>query len=274
MPSVGFMAHFVRALSMIAYADRKAMMPVIDMKTSRSVYIYDYEVGKVNAWEYYFEQPGEISLDEALARKDSIIIPPSFNTYSRPNSSLGFYYDYGGELSYWRDICRKYIRLSAPLRERLEREKQAFSGKRVLGVSVRGTDYTAFRNTNHPVQPSAEQVIAKVQEVMSAKNFNAIYLSTEDKNIVAKFMSHFGDSILLPEQEYVNFDPILRKDISNYSGNRENDRYLSGLEYLTSKLLLCECDGLVTSMSGGAICAMLFSEGFDYLHVFDLGVYP
>ena len=267
------MAYFVNALSMIAYADRKSMIPVIDMKSSLNTYIYEHEVGKINSWEYYFEQPGWLSLENALSRKDSITLKHLKNNYSKPNASLGFFYNYGGELDYWRSICRKYLRFSEPLTEKLNLEKQKFIDKRVLGVSLRGTDYLSLRRTNHAVQPEAGQVIPKVIEVMKNEKFDAVYLSTEDKNIVAEFMAHFGEKLILPEQEYINFNPDDRKEISLYSLNRDNDKYLNGLEYLTSKLLLCECKGLITSMCGGTVLTMLFSKSFDYIYVFDLGVY-
>ena len=266
------MSHFLGALSVISYADRRGLIPVIDMRTNINAYLYRDETGKVNSWEYYFKQPGGISLDDALSDRNAILASSAYS-YSKPNSSLGFYYNYGGELDYWRGLCRKYLHFSDALNDRLAHERQKFADKKVLGVSVRGTDYVALRNTNHPVQPDVGQVIAKVREVMDTGKFDAIYISTEDQGIVSEFRKYFAEKLILPEQEYFDFDTSSRKAISEYTHNRPNDKYLNGLEYLASKLLLCECKGLVTSMSGGAILTMLFSQGFEYLYVFDIGVY-
>ena len=269
----GFMSHFLRTLSIISYADRRGMLPVIDMRTNINAYLYKDEVGKVNSWEYYFKQPAGISLDDALADSNAILGSSAYS-YAKPNSSLGFYYNYGGELDYWQRICSKYIHFSDALNERLAHERRKFADKRVLGVSVRGTDYVALRNTNHSVQPDAEQVIAKAREVMDTEKFDALYISTEDQSIIEEFRKYFAGNLILPEQEYFDFDTSDRRAISEYTHDRPNDKYLNGLEYLASKLLLCECRGLITSMSGGAILTMLFSQKFEYLYVFDLGVYP
>lgn len=270
---VGFVAYFVHVLSMISYADRRRMIPVVDMQSSLNTYLYENEVGSVNAWEYYFEQPGGVALEEALREKNSVHAEAPVSSFSKPNSSRGFYFNYGGELDYWREICRKYIHFSEHLQSRIEHEKQKFTNRRVLGVSLRGTDYTAGKYRNHSRQPDTGQVILKVKDVIAEHNFDAVYLSTEDKNIVAEFQTHFGSVLILPEQEYIDFDSSKRKVITLYSHSRNNDKYLNGLEYLSAKLLLCECSGLITSMSGGAVLAMLFSRGFEYFYVFDLGVY-
>ncbi len=269
----GFMSHFMRVLSVISYADRRGMIPVVDMRTNINAYLYKHEVGKINAWEYYFKQPGGVCVDDALSDSSAIFASPAYS-YAKPNSSLGFYYNYGGELDYWRELCRKYLHFSDALNERLAHERHKFADKRVLGVSVRGTDYVALRNTNHSVQPNAEQIIAKVREVLAAENFDAVYLSTEDQGIISEFRKYFAGKLILPEQEYFDFDTSNWVAISEYTHDRLNDKFLNGLEYLASKLLLCECQGLVTSMSGGAVLTMLFSHGFEYLYVFDLGVYP
>ena len=211
------------------------------------------------------------SLEDALSSKN--FINGKFSRYSKPNSSIGFYYNYGGELDYWRNLCKKYIKFSRHIKERLDREKIKFINKRVLGVSLRGTDYTAYKPINHSIQPDVEEVIKKVCNVLKTEKFDAIYLSTEDKNILARFKEVFDKILILPEQNYIDYDKNSKKVISEYSLNRNKDKFLQGLEYLSSKLLLCECNGLITSMSGGAICAMLFSEKFEYLYVFDLGYY-
>ena len=272
-PNVGFVAYFVRALQMIAYADRKNMIPVVDMKNSLNTYIYKDEIGRVNAWEYYFEQPGGVALEDASAMDNSDSRQHLPSPFSKPNSSIGFYLNYGGELAYWQGICRKYIHFSRALIDRVERGKLKFMNKRVLGVSVRGPDYTTYNVINHPVQPSTAQVISKVREAISNSGFDAVYLATEDKAILAEFEAAFCEILIVPEQEYIGFDSKGRKAITEYSLHRNNDKYLSGLEYLTAKLLLCECAGLITSMSGGALFAMLFAKGFEYFYVFDLGVY-
>ena len=63
--------------------------------------------------------------------------------------------------------------------------------------------------------------------------------------------------------------------LAYYESNRQNDKYLRVLEYLVSMLFIAKCcRGFVTCMTSGSTGVMCLSEGFDYLYVFDLGLYP
>ena len=70
----GLFALFRYFLGGIAYADRRGMLPVVDMKNTHNVYLSDDEVGHVNAWEYYFEQPSGIPLEEAERSPETITL--------------------------------------------------------------------------------------------------------------------------------------------------------------------------------------------------------
>lgn len=146
----------------------------------------------------------------------------------------------------------------------------------MLGVYCRGTDYVALRPAGHPVQPEPEQVIAKAKEAVKTANFDAVYLTTEDENIVADFKKAFGSMLILPNREYAKYNASSEKYIIDYSTNRDNDKYQQGLEYLVSMLLLDECGGLITSLASGPWGFMCLSknwENFKYLHIFNLGRY-
>lgn len=245
------------------------------MKNYPNAYLYDSEVGHVNSWEYYFTQPDALSLDEALSCKEYIIGRDSIS-YEIPQwNNTHFFYNEDGRLDYWRKLCKKYIHFTKPVLDRVERELQKFAGKRVLGVSVRGTDYIALRPQGHPVQPTIEQAISKTREVMDTGNYDAVYLAVEDAMYINAFKSAFGEKLIFADRDAIDFDYNADKFIADYwTDRRENDKYLTGLEYLVSMLLLTKCSGLITSRTSGSTGVMCLSEGFDYLYVFDLGLYP
>ncbi len=62
----GIFAYYINFISEIEYALAYNMIPVVDMRSFKSSLHRDGEVGKVNVWETYFEQPCNICLDEAL----------------------------------------------------------------------------------------------------------------------------------------------------------------------------------------------------------------
>ncbi|MBQ7577340.1 MAG: hypothetical protein IJT21_03615, partial [Synergistaceae bacterium] len=75
------------------------------------------------------------------------------------------------------------------------------------------------------------------------------------------------------EANYLDYDYDNPKLLYSYSADRPNDKYLRGLEYLVSMLFLSTCSGFITSITSGSTGVMCLSEGFDYLYVFDLGIY-
>ncbi len=262
---VGLFSYFITDIGAIAYAHENNMLPVIDMQNTPNAYLYENEIGKINAWEYYFKQPAGISVNEAKSCKKYYLSRDSIY-FKRPNIKLN-----NDDLKYWRDIRRKYIKFTAPVIDGVNKLENKFKNKKVLGVLLRGTDYTSLRPKGHPIQPEPEQVILKAREVMKEKNFNAVYLATEDKNIMLKFKNYFGENLLLPEQDFINYDG--KGYLINYSGERQNDKYLRGLEYLISCVYLSRLNGFITSQTSGSTGIAVLSDGFEYLHVFNLGVY-
>ena len=259
-PDVGLFSYFNTILGGIAYADENGYIPVVDMKNYPNTYLFPDEVGRINSWEYYFEQPGGISLEEAMSSR-KYILGRDTSLHNRSQT-----------IDYKRSLFKKYIRFTQPVLERVEAMKQKFYGMRLLGVHIRGTDIATGKFKNHSIQPTAKQAISKVREVMKDEKFDAIYLSTEDKNIVSEFLSAFGEKLLLPEAQYVDYDGS-GEPIDNFHVDRENYKYLSGLDYVVSIIFLSTCKGLLVSGSNGSGAALLFSDSFEYLYVFDLGVY-
>lgn len=52
------------------------------------------------------------------------------------------------------------------------------------------------------------------------------------------------------------------------------ERELFGLEYLSSVILLSACKGLIAGNCGGSDAALYFNDhGYEYYHLYDLGVY-
>ncbi|MBQ7561663.1 MAG: hypothetical protein IJS99_07520 [Synergistaceae bacterium] len=259
----GLFSYFNNILMAINYAEEHNFIPVIDMKNYPNAYLYNDEVKHVNSWEYYFEQPSNISLDDALSCRKYIIGRDSILYYKKYLS-----------VERMHELCKKYIRFKPSVLEKLAILQEKTQGKRILGVKIRGTDLIAHKPKGHYVPPTAEQAITKVQTVMQEKNFDIIYLATEDKNIMEKFKAAFGDKLILPECDYLDYDYNSKGDLAEYNTNRPNDKYLRGLEYLVSILFISKCcQGFIASRSNGTEGAIFLSEGFEYLYVFDLGRY-
>ena len=114
--NVGLFSYFETSLGGIAYADKNNMTPVVDLKNLPNTYLEPDEVGKINMWEYYFEQPTNLSLDEAYSSREFVI--------GRGVPTWPFFDGNIDNLDYWRDICAKYIKLAPAVIARVQRDKE------------------------------------------------------------------------------------------------------------------------------------------------------
>ena len=84
-----------------------------------------------------------------------------------------------------------------------------------------------------------------------------------------------GRSNITDFEEVVRLDTEYISYIKDVHFERKNDNYLSGLEYLSSIILLSRCTALVGGNCGGTLGALFFNdEKYEFVHVFNLGLYP
>jgi len=153
-PNVGLFSNFIVFAGYIRYALSQGWFPVIDMQNYPNSYLSPDKLGKENSWEYYFEQPLRIGLEEAyngenviLAKGEPLPIPiPHYDNIFERNDLL----------TEWRMLVKKGLLKIKPelMKEILAiREKLFAPTDRVLGVKLRGTDYVALKPRWHPVPP-------------------------------------------------------------------------------------------------------------------------
>jgi len=147
--TAGLFAHFAVFAGHIRYALSKDWFPVVDMQNYPNAYLVPQKLGKENAWEYYFEQPMRIGLEEAYNGENvilgSIVEPP------RP--TLENILDHA-TLAKWRMLVKKGLLTIKPdiMKEVLSVRERLFNPTdRVLGVKLRGTDYNVAKY--HPIPP-------------------------------------------------------------------------------------------------------------------------
>lgn len=69
-PTIGLGAILGTVAYNVKYARENGYIPVVDMMTYHNQYLYEEEIGTVNAWEKYFLQPDGYSLNDALNSKN------------------------------------------------------------------------------------------------------------------------------------------------------------------------------------------------------------
>ena len=265
----GLFSDVITFLGRIKEAVDNGWEPVIDMQNYPNMYLQEDQIGIVNAWEFFFEQPFGIGVTEALESSRVIKIGAD-GAADYPFASAGFLYGEYGKLEMWRRYVHEYVQIRTEIQEEIERKYHAMIGEqdKVCGVLVRGSDYTTMRPKGHPIQPTIPQVIQKVTEVAKEYGCNKIYLSTEEQKTVDEFKKVFGINLLYLDKTYIDYRGGYLADAKIV-----RDRKTGGIEYLTQIAILAKCDCIVAGVCSGTLGAALLSEGYEYEYYWNLGYY-
>lgn len=238
----------------IVYALSKGKMPLIN-----------------NIWDNFFEP---LDIPYNCKNVEIVKCPYKYAPY-RPEWSDAYSEK---KISLWGTVFEQFCKYNHQTATYLENEeRQILRGKEnVLGVLIRGTDYTTLKPLGHPRQPSIEEVIQTISEKEKEWNIEWIYLATEEERIVKRLQAVFPNKILLNERSYYDkfFDNNKVTVIGQIKFARENDDYYKGLEYLSSLNLLSKCDYLIAGNCGGTSAAVYMNKNrYKQKIVFNKGYY-
>jgi hypothetical protein len=272
----GLFAIIYHKLSHFAYAEEHGYIPVVDLQNYYSQYLSDDALFKENAWEYFFEQPMGYGLNDIKRARNIIksvcFYKPLAATY------IGYRDIHNADIMRnSRNIFAKYVRFNRASETFLaERYGRTLRNKgRVLGVLCRGTDYSILKPKGHPIQPEPEEVIIKAKEVMEKYSCDYVYVATEDADIYALFMKHFGGKLIVDQTtRWSAADlPKGRSNSKRLSSIDKAGKYSGGVEYLSQIYLLSKCSCFIGGATRGTFGVLMMCDNFDYCHIFDKGYY-
>lgn len=270
----GLMSLFVNAAKNIYYARENGYVPVVDFENYHTQYD-DVVDNKRNAWEFYFTQPSNYSLNEVYQSKNVIKSGLEMQWY-RPKLFERKYND--ESLEALHEFLFGQIDFSEQVKSaaKMEIEALQMDCARTIGLYLRGTDYTTLKPAGHPIQPTVEQAVEVVERFMQKYPIDNIFLVTEDGNIYREIKKIYKEKCIV-----VSFDSF----VDNYDGknflshNKSIDElntspYKRGLTYLVKLLILSKCAYFVGGDTMGSWATMMFA-GNQYKDkcVFDLGTY-
>lgn len=267
----GLFSYVNSFLGLIEYAEKSGYIPVIDMQFIQNTYLSNDLLNKVNAWEYYFEQPCGYSMSDIVKSHNVILCgDEKLKTVKYPSGQVLWNYN---EREKWKKIAGRYLRVKSSLIDEANLLFQKLFGSRsVLGVLCRGTDYVKLRPKDHPIQPEPDMVIRKVKEVLQTGEYDDIFLATEDEYVYQEFYKNFG-KVLKTTSAKRYYDTYNLK-LAQTKEFRDTDKYLNGKEYLINIILLSKCKGFIAGYTGGVYGAVLMKEGkYEQEYFFDLGKY-
>ncbi len=263
----GLFSYVATNLSRMEYALGKGWIPVIDMMSSRNPMIEPEEVGRVNAWERFYQQPCGYSLEDIAHARHVVLgdigIPEEYPEYMMLGDDA--------RILAWQKLYHQYIHLLPEIEEELELgAKTLLEGHRTLGVLCRGTDYTEQKPHNHPIQPETAEVVKACRDKLEELSCDQIYLATEDQDIWDAFEAAFPGKL-------VSYQKLRFRSEAGVNINDQGDAVMSpyerNREYLVSIGLLARCNALIAGAAGGTYGAMLMTDGYEYCHVYQLGRY-
>ena len=272
-PKAGLFSILNTVLEKIMYAVDKGYYPVVDMMNYQSSYLADGDLGRENAWDYYFEPFGDgtVSLESAYKSKN-VILSSLYAT--EKNYHFDAYLSLQSESDEYKKI-KKYFANYIKIREELTSKydkicSELIGDKKVVGVLCRGTDYISLKPYAHPIQPGISDVIKKVDEFISKHGCTHVYLSTEDENIVKIFRETYKDKLLVYPRSYFKESRPgeLVTDIINKSCSPKD----AGIDYLGQIYVLSKCRYGILSLTS-ATSFVSFMSAYDDEYIWNLGKY-
>lgn len=275
-----FLNTFLREM-MVAFNNNR--IPIVDMKNYWNIYHENVgQIGKVNTWELFFKQPfPEYTLEDVYKSANVTFSDKRGKTACNQDITTDrVIRDLNLRETYHR-IYKENIRLSIRVQEEYNNvlknlfEKNRSSDDKILGISVRGTDYTAAKPYLHDIQPSLEQIYNKVEEIMDSWGITKIYVNSDEEKSIDYMKHKFPGKVF--SMDYQRFDTY-QANPKNLLGDmrfeRADDAYHRGADYLMSNLLFTECDSFIGSVNSGCIATLVIKNKFEHEYIFDeLGHY-
>lgn len=270
-PVPGLASHIITNLGQIVVSLNSGFIPLIDTVNAENIFTSLSKEYSVNMWELYFEQPFGTSYKNLVPGQEIKILDgipdfmPTYNMDCLSNPDL---------IRFWRNVMRKYMPLSIDMSSQIYSQLTELpfdTNARILGVLCRGTDYTNIRPYNHPVQPSLNLILAKVDEFMSRHQCDYCYLATEDEEILNAFRQKFAGKLLITQDIYYKSD--LKESINRINLDCQIDLHRKNIEYLTALVLLSKCQYFIGGRTSGTVVSLLLADHFDETYIWNCGRY-
>lgn len=260
----GFWSNFMVVLASIDIADKKGWTPVIDMERYQTLYKEAKPVNNCsNAWEYFFEQPGGLSLKEALKLHAPNNQGGKDGVFSRARSII----PPENKIVRARELIEKYIHIKPEVLESVTAIIPLGLTDTILGVHVRGTDRRKGA-PGHLMTSSANVYLKKAIELDQTYHFSQVFLACDEIETVKMFQKTFKERLLFSDAYRVSANSANTVHIIKDESipPRPLHKYLLGREVLIDALLLARCGHLLCGPSNVSHAAIYFASKDPIIH--------
>lgn len=284
-PYAGILSEWFGFMAAVNYAEQKKIIPIIDLKNYYMTTICDKNnIGKINAWDSYFEQPvNSISLEEVYNSKHVIICPTVWTDELKKYQIRIGNKDILNNLTEDQKKQYSYFYRKCPLKKELIEKAQSLyehlfpKNKRILGVSFRRA-YERHHYWNDPITPEGthlvkatlKEIIPTIHTILIKDKFDYFFLLCDDREaneeIKKKFNQqcitferplphYFEGGIPIPVDYKDDYDMIF-KEFSNTNGAVTQ----RNIDYLCAIFLLSKCNSLLNCGGTADLFAFIMND--------------
>jgi hypothetical protein len=255
---IGFFAELGMTLIKLYFADERGFTPYVRWG-ERCVYYEPEGVrGEKNAFLHYFRPVSEIETEKHASH---VVYqkPWQCNQVKKKYEAVSYEVseDYINAMA---RMLKKYVRYNEDTQKYLESEFVRLLGdKKTVAVHYRGTDFNKGYN-NHPVPVQIEQEIEQVKRLLAEKDYEQIFLATDENSVVERFRKEFGDIVKVYGDTYR--DNGTGESVAFSTSDRKLHHYRLGMEVLRDQYTLTHCAGIVCGYSNITFLARVMRRGW------------
>ena len=255
---LGFFAELGMTLIKLYFADKRGLKPYIWWGEGYVYYEPEGIDGEKNAFLHYFNPASEVkSVDHA----SYVLRQEVWHCEQVKKEFRAVSYEVSEEyVNAMAQMLKKYVSYNEKMITYLKKEfEQLLGNKKTLAVHYRGTDFNKGFN-NHPIPVRVEQEIEKVKELLQKKDYEQIFLATDENAIVEQFKREFGEMVKVYQDTYR--DDGTGESVAFSCSEREYHHYLLGREVLRDQYTLTRCDGIVCGYSNITFFARIMRKAW------------
>lgn len=234
----GFFAHYRELVYELMVAESLNCIPVVEWNEKHFWYADKSANNLESPYDYFFEQPGKISLREM--KNSKYVLEASLEHLPLANAE----WQYKKQNSFAREgeIIKKFLHPTLIVQKHIDNDlRRMLLSKRIIGIHFRGGDYKVGYK-GHPVYVTAEQTYNALVVMMQETGIKEVFLATDDQNALCYFKEKLGNSLFYyDDTDRVDNDSA----VSTYAG----ESYKLGLDVLRDVYTLAICTGLISGLS-------------------------
>jgi len=227
--SHGMFSNLRFVLDHIIYANKKKIIPVVNMENFPTVYNEKKKIGnKFNAWNYYFKPISKYSLKKIYKSKK--VIFSSDQTLRKLEINQD---------EYSQKIFKKYIKINDKIINKYKLlVKKNFKKKNIMGVHIRGSIQRIV--SGHSLPPRPNDILKECDKIFVKHECKKIFLVTEDLTYYEKFKLYYKDKLITLNTPRSKPNAFGNHNEHFIKYNRNLHRYKLGEEAIIDALLLSE----------------------------------